>query len=379
VQVDVRVGDGPRASVQELMLLETPRADQVAPIVTLDLAPGQRVAPDAPITGTVTDDVGVRRVEIGVVEGSEVTWHPARELRTTGVFTWSHDGGTELVTLRARAFDHAGNLAESADVAVQFDDRAPGAPLLVTATDAGDDTGGAIRVTWTPSRDDGDGAFDVTTYEILRRRATGLYFETLATVAAGTTAFVDTTAVDGVPYRYRVIAVDAGGLASLPVLSNEATSRDESVANDLVPPPDVTGLSASADADSAYLTWTKSTDDDGDLVDQWVDVSVDGGLSWGSNAPDFDDGTAAAVGPGRSWYRWRGLADGVDHRLRVRVVDSNGNVSPGTQSGVVTPSPTGAMTLSGTLPTDVSLADGVWRVTDVRLRRRGRRRHRRRR
>jgi hypothetical protein len=160
-----------------------------------------------------------------------------------------------------------------------------------------------------------------------------------------------------------VIAVDAGGLASLPVLSNEATSRDESVANDLVPPPDVTGLSASADADSAYLTWTKSTDDDGDLVDQWVDVSVDGGLSWGSNAPDFDDGTAAAVGPGRSWYRWRGLADGVDHRLRVRVVDSNGNVSPGTQSGVVTPSPTGAMTLSGTLPTDVSLADGVWRVT----------------
>jgi hypothetical protein len=118
VQLDVRVGDGPRASVQELMLLETPRADQVAPIVTLDLAPGQRVAPDAPITGTVTDDVGVRRVEIGVVEGSEVTWHPARELRTTGVFTWSHDGGTELVTLRARAFDHAGNLAESADVAV---------------------------------------------------------------------------------------------------------------------------------------------------------------------------------------------------------------------------------------------------------------------
>jgi hypothetical protein len=115
--------------------------------------------------------------------------------------------------LAMKAKDKASNLSPLSNVtyavsAVADPNLVPALPTRVRAVDLPGDNGGVVRVTWTTSRDDGGGQGTVTAYHIYRDAPPASVPESLATVPAGTTAFVDTAAPSGVEYTYRVSATD---------------------------------------------------------------------------------------------------------------------------------------------------------------------------
>ncbi len=90
-------------------------------------------------------------------------------------------------------------------------DLIPPAPAAgLTAVDYVDnnDSGNKIDLSWTTSPDDGDGAADVTGYQVWRSETAAGPGDTLAFVAAGQAGYLDETAEPGTPYYYSVTAFD---------------------------------------------------------------------------------------------------------------------------------------------------------------------------
>ncbi|MFH1567123.1 MAG: fibronectin type III domain-containing protein [Gemmatimonadota bacterium] len=149
-----------------------------------------------------------------------------------------------------------GELVTSAAVAAA-DQFPPAPPTQVRAADRPGDAGGAVVVRWVPSPDDrrrllGEGVASFTVqvgpgavhpvqglsgYRILRWRE-GEVPGLLASVGPGVAEYVDTTAIDGLRYRYEVRAFDGAGESAAQV---EAGSPDDvariaaAVDNALVP------------------------------------------------------------------------------------------------------------------------------------------------
>lgn len=111
-----------------------------------------------------------------------------------------------------------------------FVDTPPGAPRSVTAKDTAGDEGGSITISWGLSVDDGRGANDIVRYSVLRSDAADGVFAEIASLAPGTSSYLDTPVDDGTDYYYKVVAYDAKYSASSDVTS-PAQSRD-----DLAPP-----------------------------------------------------------------------------------------------------------------------------------------------
>ena len=128
-----------------------------------------------------------------------------------------------------------GELVRSAAVAAA-DQFPPAPPTQVRAADRPGDAGGAVVIRWVPSPDDlrrlvGQGAASFAVhvgpgvvhpvqglfgYRILRwceGEVPGL----LASVRPGVAEYVDTTAIDGLRYRYEVRAFDGAGESAAPV------------------------------------------------------------------------------------------------------------------------------------------------------------------
>lgn len=87
---------------------------------------------------------------------------------------------------------------------------APAAPGLVSAADTPSDYGSKINITWTKSSDDGGGANSVTAYRIYRATAAAGYdfSRKHAVMPAGSQAYQDYAATDGMAYFYVVRAWD---------------------------------------------------------------------------------------------------------------------------------------------------------------------------
>ncbi|MEW5873855.1 MAG: DUF6754 domain-containing protein [Candidatus Zixiibacteriota bacterium] len=86
----------------------------------------------------------------------------------------------------------------------------PGPATGVTATDAPNDDGEALIVSWTASPDDGAGLRNVSSYRILRAEAgrpSGAPFDTVGLATAGNTQFIDGTTNPGRDYIYVVAAL----------------------------------------------------------------------------------------------------------------------------------------------------------------------------
>ena len=86
-------------------------------------------------------------------------------------------------------------------------DTLPPAPVLdLSAADYVDnsDAGDRITLSWTLSADDGAGAGDVTGYHVWRSTSASARGDTLESVAAGVSSFMDDAAEPGTPYYYRV-------------------------------------------------------------------------------------------------------------------------------------------------------------------------------
>ncbi|MBX6353650.1 MAG: S8 family serine peptidase [Thermoflavifilum sp.] len=108
-------------------------------------------------------------------------------------------------------------------------------------------------LTWTPSPD-----INVTQYEIQRafgKSPKDSDFSTIDTVSSAQTTYTDTSLELSVPYTYRVVAVNHGGLESPP--SNTVTLVDTT------PPSVPTHLTVTLDgAKHAVLNWTGNTEPD---------------------------------------------------------------------------------------------------------------------
>ncbi|WP_435106902.1 Ig-like domain-containing protein, partial [Arhodomonas sp. AD133] len=347
---------GYRAAVSQVWLLAEGSGDTgsatlsiTAPAAGSALTGGQTT-----ITGEADAGDGARivAVEVGVDAGNGPQWRPVSRLNADGRwrYRWTLPADGEY-TLTARATDAAGNthvLGEG--VMVTVDQSAPAPVSAAAAHDTPADTGGSLTLEWQRSGDDGAGADDVTGYALERRGAEAGDFTALASVAAGVEGYEDTSVETGSAYVYRVVAIDRAGNRTSSGEIGPARALDNSAADE-TPPEEVTGLSARAGNERVTLRWTPSADSEGDQVDVLLDISADGGASWGTNAPAYDDGGAQRLSKEANHYVVDGLTNGQSYRFRLRTRDaaSPANVSAGVTTGEVTPSATAYTTVSGTL------------------------------
>ncbi len=349
---------GYRAVVSQVWLVQrASTGDTAGPAsaVSIPAASDQLAGSTVMVSGTSSDEggSGVLCVEVGVDGGSGIKWHPATHLSANG--SWQYqwtlpaDGAYTLYT---RAFDRAGNQgAVSSGLAVVVNNTAPEAVTGLSAWDTPEDSGSAISLSWTLSPDDGN---DVAGYTILRSEDPDINFSAAGSVGAGVSAFQDTAAVDGGVYYYRVAARDLAGNETLSGACGPVTAIDNSGGSDELPPEEITGLSAAPGNGFVYLTWTPSADTRMDLVDQILEMSSNNGTDWTSGI---------SLGKDSRFYLARNLSNGTGYLFRIKVRDSSGNTSTGTQAGPVTPDTTAVTTVSGHITSDATWAAGVYEVS----------------
>jgi parallel beta-helix repeat protein len=354
---------GYRAVVAEVVLVEEPAAEVDAPSAAV-LAPASGTRSNATVisvSGTASDVAGgeVAQVEVGVAaSGGPIDWRPATQFSVASG-TWSYlwsPAGDGAYTLSARARDAAGNLgAPGAGVSLVIDTVAPAPASQLAAYDSSADAGGRIDLEWLRSADDGAGANDVAHYDVERSLSTNGPFAGVRTAPAGAVGFSDSSAANNVPYFYQVLAVDSTGNRSAALKYGPARAL-VNAGGDVTPPQEVTGLVATAGNGLVQLRWTLSVDTAGDLVDQLVDYSTNGGASFG--AP-------IRLAKSVNTYVVDGLTNLVAHRFRIRVRDSASppNTSAGVLSASVTPSVTAVRTVTGTLSTAERWPRGTYSVT----------------
>ncbi|WP_275100433.1 right-handed parallel beta-helix repeat-containing protein, partial [Sedimenticola hydrogenitrophicus] len=361
--------NGYRATVSQVWLVARDGTDTTAPSAAFSApAAGAHLnGGEVLIRGSASDATGsgVLNVEFGVSSGSgPIAWHPVSQLDgdANWWYRWSlpADGS---YTLHARATDWAGNTqASPSTLAVVVNQAPPVAVTAVSVHDTPQDSGGSISLSWTPSTDDGAGSNDVAGY-LIERRALGGAFAEQGSVVAGISAFADAAAVTGTDYEYRVVAVDLAGNRAPSGIYGPVAAIDNTL-SDVTPPEEVTNLSGTPGSGLVYLSWTRSVDSARDLVDQALDISGDGGATWGTNAPAYNDGTTLSLGQATDHYLATGLNNGTGYRFRIRTQDgaSPANLSAGAQTGNLIPSDTAYTTVSGTLSADTTWAVGVYHV-----------------
>jgi chitodextrinase len=187
------------------------------------------------------------------------------------------------------------------------DEDAPSAPTNVAA----DERIGAVSLSWTAATD----AVGVTKYNIHRSTTSGFTPSAANKVGQSTdTSFLDNNLPTGT-YYYRVTAEDAAGNVSPPSPETAATARA-----DTTPPSKPAGLTATAGARSASLSWTAASDN----------VGVTGYRV-------FRDGAQVATTPSPS-YTDSGLATATTYSYAVEAYDAAGNRGPASDPATVTTS-----------------------------------------
>jgi hypothetical protein len=157
-----------------------------------------------------------------------------------------------------KAFDGT-NLSKGASGSgTPIDNRGPRPARNVKVVDVPNDNGDAVTVSFGGSPDDGAGANDVVSYEILRKRAGGVYafLRNVAATDSQLYSFTDAGLLTGKEYVYRVRAFD-GAQYSTPVFG-----RGTPLDNTPPRPPTDFAVAAAPDAlGAADITFTASVDD----------------------------------------------------------------------------------------------------------------------
>jgi hypothetical protein len=194
----------------------------------------------------------------------------------------------------------------------------PGQPVDVSAT-AGDTT---ARVQWTAPA--GDGGSPITGYEV--QTLDLITFDPVGgvvTIPAGTTAATVTGLADGMPYWFRVRAMNAVGKGAFSNGSNP-----------------VTPMAVVAPGAPAIGTVTAGT---GQALIGWSPPDSDGGAAISRYEVQPVDATGAALGPVRTaaagaTQMWvTGLTNGRAYRFAVRAVNEAGAGEWSVASAPVTP------------------------------------------
>lgn len=196
----------------------------------------------------------------------------------------------------------------------------PIAPSGLTATI----DGGAVQLRWIAN-----GEADLAGYRLQR----GLDSGSFASLAAPTAAeHRDSSVTAGLPYHYRVAAVDASG--NVGAYSNSVTATVP-VAADTTPPAAPTGLTGARGVGGIELRWNANSE--GDLAGYRVERSVNSASSF-----------SVLAGPIAAAYTDAAVTESESYSYLVRAVDAAGNISAASTVVTVTipastPNPTGAL------------------------------------
>ncbi|MCF6260340.1 MAG: right-handed parallel beta-helix repeat-containing protein [Gammaproteobacteria bacterium] len=358
----------PRAVVSTMTLIQQPGIDTTSPSVSIDSPANGAILPADvhQISGSAIDaESGIHSVEVGIQKNSGTTiWSPATTLLNNGNWTylWNNpqSGNYSIV---ARAFDQSGNSADApALINVVVDTDPPATVTGVIAENVSD----AIRVIWITSADDGTGKNDVVRYEVFRSNSSIDGFALIGSVVSGVTQLDDNSVVIGTDYYFYVRTIDsAGNSTDSSIIGPVTVSADA----DTTAPEDVSNFAAAANQVngtdiSTFLTWTPGANTASDLVSQRLYVSIDGGTTYGSNAPAFDNGNFIDLGRKANRYQVTGLQAGTTYTFKLTTVDEVPNESSGV---TVSLTPTGAAnevaSLSGTITENLTLGNGIFVIT----------------
>ncbi len=191
----------------------------------------------------------------------------------------------------------------------------PAAVLDLAATDTAGDDGGSISLTWRKSPDDGAGAQNVESYQVLRREA-ATSLEVVATLPAGSTSYQDATVTDGTDYYY-VVRTVAGALSTDSTEVGPVRSANDA------PPPAVTNLRVvdrpNDDGGAIRLSWDAYSAP-ADFAGFVVYRATHDFVSTTGLTPLKVIANSAAVA-----YLDTGVQDGADYYYAVGVRDTAGN------------------------------------------------------
>jgi pectin methylesterase-like acyl-CoA thioesterase len=234
---------------------------------------------------------------------------------------------------RVTAVDKTGN--ESAPLAasgLRKDSVAPAAVkmLTVAATDAG------VMLDWADNTD-----ADLAGYLVTRSTTSGGTYTKLNPATLTESTYVDSTAVAGTSYFYKVAALDASGNTS-------ATASVSFVPADTTAPAVVAGLAAKGGDKQIALTWTAGADADlaGYNVYRWVD---------GADAGTAVKLTTSPVSAAS--YTDKAVPDAAGYRYAVTAVDKVGNESARSTDVLAAVADTTAPAVPGTLTATGTAAD----------------------
>jgi hypothetical protein len=223
-----------------------------------------------------------------------------------------------MYTIRAQGYagDNVGNTWErSARLAID----SPPPAVANLAADAGDQS---VTLSW-----DACTVGDFSHYEIWRGVASGGEALLISDITAN--GYTDTGLANHTTYYYEVRAVDTAGLAG--GFSNEASARPHPTVDD-TPPTQPGSFTATANNNTAVLTWTASTDPEEPSTGvQGYYIYRDGGAT----------PYATYSGGGSGTLTWSDLIGwSTTHTYYVVAFDGVGLLSPATLTlSVTTPAP----------------------------------------
>lgn len=232
---------------------------------------------------------------------------------------------------RVRARDSASfsaySVAASAVAADNGMPQPPAPPGDLRAINPPDDGGGRIQLLWQKSPDDLAGG-GIEGYRIYRTTQSGVYGQPLATVAAGTVEYFDTSVVDLTPYFYRATAF-RDTLESVP--SNEAGPVQS---DDELPPAAISDLVATPGQleGEAVLAWTAPGDNgvEGRAARYFVKFAADSIVTetaWFSATPVTSGVPTPGLAGSREQMTARGLPTSGEVWFCVRAVDDRNNLA----------------------------------------------------
>ncbi|MFL6034592.1 MAG: fibronectin type III domain-containing protein, partial [Gaiellaceae bacterium] len=278
-------------------------------------ANGSVVSGTVPLNATGADSNGIWKVDFqvdGLTKSTALTSPFSFSWNSSTVPNGSH-------TLTAVIHDYPDNvLSSTITVNVQNGGAtAPGAPTLNSAT-AGN---ASATLNWTAPASTGGSA--ITGYKVYRGTASG--GETLLTTLGNVTSWSDAGLTNGVPYYYKVTAVNAVGES---LLSNEVSAVPAGAPG----PPTLTAAAASSG--SVALTWNAPSSNGGAGI---TGYRVYRGTASGGEI------LRATLGAVTSWSD-TGLANGTTYYYRVTALNSVGESS---LSNELSAAPTAAAAVPG--------------------------------
>jgi chitodextrinase len=249
-----------------------------------------------------TDNVGVTGYNI-YRDGSKVGSSTATSFTDTGLV----QGATH--SYQVTAFDAAGNeSAKSTAVNGTVPDTTP--PIVPTGLAAQATAYNAVKLTWNATTDTGGSG--LAGYRIYRNGSSTM----LASVAAGTLTYTDSTVSGSTTYTYTVSAYDGAGNESAQSSSVSVTTP---APPDTTPPSTPTGLQSTAvNLQSITLSWTASTDN---VAVAGYQVYRNGVLVGSPTATTYTD---------------TGLSTGTAYQYTVKAIDTSGNLSAAAALSVTT-------------------------------------------